>query len=42
MRTTALAWMRRVKALEGGKELDGYTTGELKEVVSALEVSIDT
>lgn len=40
MRTTALSWMRRAKALEGGKELDNMTAAELKELVAALEVRI--
>jgi hypothetical protein len=30
--------MRRTKALEGGKELDGFSVGELREIVAALEV----
>lgn len=40
VRTTALAWMRRAKALEGGKELDSMSVGELKEVVTALEIGL--
>jgi hypothetical protein len=38
LRMTALAWMKRAKSLEGGKELDTMNSQELKEVIHSLEV----
>jgi uncharacterized small protein (DUF1192 family) len=40
VRQTALSWMKRVKALEGGDALDSLSTSELKELVATLEMGV--
>lgn len=39
IRQTAVAWMKRVKVLEGGEEIEKLSINELKKIIYAQEVS---
>lgn len=40
VRQTAVAWMKRARALEGTEELDKLNSSDLREIVGTLEVSL--
>jgi hypothetical protein len=40
MRKTALAWMNRVKLLEGNADYDKLSTNEIREVINVLETGL--
>jgi hypothetical protein len=40
MRRTALAWMSRVRLLEGAGDLEKLNQSEIKEIIGVLEVGL--